>query len=109
VYAPLGGWGLGNIRCNLASQLARGEQLERLIAVLFAAPFAPNSALVCFAQLLSGAISRFHAMGARKPEVEAIDLTSCMIGAPSSAVAIHEDERDEYPVKTLALDLKIRG
>ena len=104
VYAPLCSWGLGNIRCDLTSQLARGEQLERLIAVLFAALFAPNSALVCFAQLLSGAISGVHAMDARKPEVEAIDLTRCMIGAPSSAVATHENERDGYPVENVGVD-----
>ena len=104
VYAPLCGWGLGNIRCDLTSQLARGEQLERLIAVLFAALFASNSALVCFAHLLSGAISGIHAMDARKPEVEAIDLTRCMIGAPSSAVATHENERDGYPVENDGVD-----
>ena len=78
--------------------------MERLIAILFAALFAPNSALVCFAQLLSGAISGVHAMDARKPEVEAIDLTRCMIGAPSSAVAKHENERDGYPVENVGVD-----
>jgi hypothetical protein len=43
-------------------------------------------------------------MDARKPEVEAIDLTRCMIGAPSSAVAIHENERDGYPVENVGVD-----
>ena len=71
--------------------------------MLFAALFAPNSALVCLAQMLNGAISGVNAVDARRPEGEAIDLTSCMIGAPSSAVATHENERDGYPIENVGV------
>ena len=97
VYAPLLGRGSGKIRCDLTSQLPRGDQLERGIALLFSAMLAPNSALISFAQVLNGAIRWVHAKDARSPEGKAINLAGCMIGASSSAVATHESERDEYP------------
>ena len=83
--------------------------MERWIALLFAALFAPNSALVCFAQMLNGAISGVHAVDARKPEDEAIDLTNCMIGGPSSAVATHEQERDGYPIESVGVGSEMQA
>ena len=77
--------------------------MELRIALLFAAMFAPSSALACVEQMLNGAISGVHAVDARKPEGEAIDLTSCMIEGPSSAVATHEHERDGYPVENVGV------
>jgi hypothetical protein len=93
----------------LTSQLARGEQLELRISLLFAALFAPSSALACLEQMLNGAVSGFHAVDARKPEDEAIDLTSCMIGGPSSAVATHEQEREGYPIESVGVGSEIQA
>ena len=83
--------------------------MELRISLLFAALFAPSSALACVEQMLNGAVSGFHAVDARKPEDEAIDLTNCMIGGPSSAVAIHEQEREGYPIGSVGVGTEYIG
>ena len=98
MYTPLGDRGLSKVSGDLSCQLARGDQLELRIAALFAsAVLAPNSALICFAQLLIGAIRGVHATDARRPEDEEINLEGIMIGASSNAGTTQECGRDEYP------------